>query len=358
MKYIQKKDFNNKKIVPILVRSAILSLCIYLGAYTTSDSILNDTRYSIVQEIEDENTMKEYLNTYNVPVSSDKALPLLYATSINDKLAPSEKKLLYSLEPIMNEIPYIDVVTTYNHLLDLRIEYIDRPQNVDKTTLATYSYKDNLISVFQSKEKANKDIMLHELVHTLFTNDKTIKLPSYFLEGCTELITNEYLSNSSFVEKNTYPYEVTMVKLLCEMVGSENVLKSYATGDMNYITDSLSKNMDKEESETFLENVHNVFDFFTKHETIPSKNYNDMILYMNKYFDMNYHDDSEKIDTYEYYKGIINLIYEKKPYKKYNDYIDDKGFIRKVYFSDKLSKEYPASEQVYLPKVKMKKLIV
>ena len=43
------------------------------------------------------------------------------------------------LETLIDENSYIDYENAYNNLINLQIEYVDRPDNIDKTILAIYS---------------------------------------------------------------------------------------------------------------------------------------------------------------------------------------------------------------------------
>lgn len=352
---INKNNFyntKNKKIINTVIKGTIVSFCIYFGLATSSPSFFQDkSNYTIVEKNEkSEYQMFQEIKEETGIEENNKNILILYAVLKNENLDDNEKKLVYQLSTLISENPYLDIDLSYDSLLKLRIEYLGKSDKYDDDTLAIYSNADNKISVFQTKEETNYEILLHELVHTIFTNKKTIKLPKYLIEGETELLTNEYLSATPFLEKTTYPFEVAMIKLLCEMVGEDAVLEAYTTGNLNVITSKLLLDNNYLEAANFLSNIDIIFTSFSNKEKIPEKNYNEFIVYMEKFFYNKYYNNEEKQEIYEYYKGIINIIYEDDQYSKYNNYINENGIIIKPYYSNELKKIYPNTERVYLEK--------
>lgn len=352
MKHLYKRENN---IRSIFTKSVIVSLCIYIGAFTTGDAIKNNIpSYKIVKKIPVKKGINSLLKSEGIDTNDDKVNLLLYAITQNQNIDEIERNLLFKLEPIL-EMDCIDSNTAYNNLLNLKIEYTKRPSDIDDSIKAIYTYSDNTVKVFENKKSFNKEILLHELVHVLFSDNKLNELPTFLIEGMTELLTNEYLANDHFQERNTYPFEIAMTKILCEMVGEEEVLKSYCEKNTSRIITKLSEYSSHLEGKIFISNINEVFKSFKNGDSIPKEKYNEMIEYMDQYIYNNYQQDTSKIETYNYYKGIINLIYKDNPYLRYNQYLYDNGVKIKVYYSKKLKDNYP-NEYTYKQKKKSKKL--
>ena len=344
---IHKNNFMFYKGPKKFVRGFALSLCIFAGLSATTDSISQtNNNYSMVSKIDNnpEYILDEIEDYAGIETNDNYNLVVLHAIINNNRLDEEEKAYFYQLVDLISENPYIDKKMTYDSLYNLDIVYTGKPNEYDDTILALYSENENLIKVFSKREDLNKEIFLHELIHTLFTNEKTINLPKFILEGETELLTNEYLSENPFLEKNTYPFEVAMVKLLCEMVGADEILKTYTTGDIESLYKKLDENSNLD-SRKFIDNVDKVFTAFTEKRIVPAEIYNEMIVYLDNYMNNNYQICSEKIEIYEYYKGILNKIYLDNPYLKYEKYICENGIILKPYYSKLLKEEYTMQER-------------
>lgn len=347
---IHRKNFDSINRSKKYVRGLALSLCVFLGLSVATDNISqNNYNCMIINKIdEDPSDLLQELELFaGVETNNNPNLVVLHAILNNKNLDDEEKEYFYKLADLISENPYLETKLSYETLLNLDIIYLGEKNKYDETVLAIYSENENVIKVFEDKDNFNKEIFLHELIHALFTNKKTISLPKFILEGTTELLTNEYLSNSPFVEQNTYPFEIATVKLLCEMVGAEEILKTYTTGDIDSLYEKLDENSNLN-SRRFIENVDAVFTALSNKEEIPADKYNEMIVYLDNYFSQNYSDNIEKLELYEYYKGILNIIYSDNPYYEYEKYIQEKGIILKPYYSSKLKEQYPVLETAML----------
>lgn len=347
---IHKNNFKNYKKPKRIVRGITLSLCIFAGLSVTTDGISQaNYNYSIVERIDnDPDSLLNELEDYaGIETNDNNNLVVLHAIIDNNKLESEEKAYFYQLVDLISENPYLNKRMSYETLSDLDIVYTGKPNGYDETILALYSEEDNIIKVFAKKEELNKEIFYHELIHALFTNKETINLPKFILEGETELLTNEYLSDNPFLEKNTYPFEVSMIKLLCEMVGEDEILKVYTTGNINSLYEKLNENSDLD-SKQFIDNVDKVFRAFSEKKSISAENFTEMITYLDNYFYSNYQTNTEKQEIYEYYKGILNKMYLDNPYSEYENYIYEKGIILKPYYSKKLKELYPLSEKALI----------
>ena len=351
-----KIRFNKNNILSYIMSGVVLSTSIFIGATMQGDNYKENTQklYQSSNDISDGDMLKEVESHLGIKVRNEN-YKVFHAVIHNENLDDETKELIYSLEPIISENPYINGKIVYDEFKKLRIEYVQRPSNYDESTLAIYSKKDHKISVFQSKDKANKEILLHELIHVLFTNPNTVNLPKYILEGMTELLTNEYVSTNPFIEKNTYPIEISIIKILCDMVGPDNVLYSYTTGDMESIKDSLRTVLDKSQVDEFMDNLELIFNEFETKEIISVKAYNNVVTTMDLYFYTKFSENNDLLKRYEYNKGILNLIYDEEPYKEYEKYLNENGVIPYAYFSNILKEKYQNSNNVYIDNKKLYK---
>ena len=287
---IHKNNFKFYEKPKRVVRGIAVSLCIFAGLSVATDSISQaNYNYSIVDKIDDNpDALLDELEDYaGIETNDNNNLVVLHAIIDNNRLDMEEKAYFYQLVDLISENSYINKKSSYDKLSNLDIIYTGKPNGYDDTILALYSEADNIIKVFSKREDLNKEIFLHELIHALFTNKETINLPKFILEGETELLTNEYLSGSPFIEKNTYSFEVAMVKILCEMVGEDEVLKVYTTGDINSLYEKLDENSDYD-SKRFINNVDKVFTAFIEKKSISVERYTEMIMYLDNYLDMKY----------------------------------------------------------------------
>lgn len=349
---------NNKKLKNI-VRGTVVSLCVFAGLSSISGNITKEDNNYVLMKIIDNNPkyiLQEVEDYSGIDTKDDSNLVLIHAIIKNDKLDETEKNYFYELSDLICENPYIDKKKTYEQLHDLDIVYTNRPEEYDDSVLAVYSPTENTIKVFENKDNFNKEIFYHELIHAIFTNDKTINLPKFLLEGETEILTNEYLSDSPFVERTTYPFEVSIVKVLCEMAGEDEVLKAYTTGNIDSLYKKISINNNFTEGKDFINNLETVYQAFQDGEEIPVEDYNNAITYMDNFFTNKYQYDSDKMNIYDYNKKVFYLLNETNPYELYEKYIEDNGVIIKPYYSKLLKEYYHEVNRVYVEKLQQKSL--
>ena len=163
---------------------------------------------------------------------------LLNAVLENPNLSDTEKDVFLRLENIIKDNPYIDKEAAYHSLLNVEVLYKKRPLSLKKNVEGVYVDAYESIGVFV--EDPENRILIHEMIHCVFCNEKTKDLPTYFSEGVTELLANEYFSDTPFVELVNYPFEIVVVKMLCEVSSPEAVLKAYSTGDMSAIAKEMA----------------------------------------------------------------------------------------------------------------------
>ena len=254
---------------------------------------------------------------------------LLYSIFSNNNINELDKKRLYDLMTLINDCNYIDNDKAYRDLSLLKIKYTKRRKGVSSNTLARYLFPENIIEIYDNN--LNNDVLFHEIIHCIFNNEKTNKLPKYIIEGVTELLDNEYFSDKPYLETTSYVYELVLIKLLCELVGSDNVMLTYSRGDISYITNELEKNSSKD--------INYINDLFSKID----------ILF----------DDTIEIDKslFDELYGLLKEVYKNKEYKGNFDNLNSRYLLdifnglsfedRYFYYFDSLDK-LGVSTKIYL----------
>ena len=350
MKKVQIKDYNvfadKQKVSLKQIKKVIANIMIYASLYSSifllggelklqNNADLINTDVKIESFDDRDQYLNELKDSTDINIDNKDNQIIFHAVLNNNKLIESEKRNFYNLSDLVSDNPNIDELNVYNVLRNIDIVYAERPNEYDKSIRAIYSYKDNVIYIFDKEDEVNLKIIFHELIHSIYTNENTIKLPKYLIEGTTEILTDEYFSSQPFVEKSTYPFEVIMVKLLCEMVGSDKVLKTYTTGDMNIIKDELNIICDVNEVNIFLENIEEIFNYHTNNEMIPSEIFNNFINFMNKYI-LKKSNNIETINRCSYYINALQFLNTDDSYGNYLGYIIDNGVYQYPYFSREL----------------------
>ena len=152
------------------------------------------------------------------------------ALSVNE-----EKDIFYDLINLIIENDYFDEKEAYKRLVSIDILYLK--DEYDGFINGSYSYSDNIIKIYNDSDRTK----YHEAIHSLIYNRDIFKRYSRsFSEGVTELLRLEYCSLEPFIYDESYIYEMTFVKLLSEVVGSDVVLNAYSTGDFSLIINKMS----------------------------------------------------------------------------------------------------------------------
>lgn len=330
----KKSKKKNNTIKGVIKKIVPGTLALYLGITLISSSnvtniILNKTKKNIgiiTSNIARADTM-------------DEDVSLLDAIEQNENLTREDKDLIDTLEQLIIEDEYLDINQAKRALRTIKINYnVEKPIGVADSTKARYNEGTNIIDVYESSETINKDLLRHEIVHSIYVNIFTKFLPDYFSEGMTELLINEYVSELHYDEKTTYPFEVTMVKVLCEMVGSDNVRKTFAKGNMKTIENKVEDIAGTQRTKDFFKTIENIFKKYESGIKISDDEYNKMMNFLDSYFTYTYQEgkDEEKYERYLYYRGILSLINKENSYNSYLDYLNATYTPRYPYFSSEL----------------------
>lgn len=287
-----------------------------------------------------ESMLEEVEQITGIETSNNDNLVIIHAAINNSNLSDEEKAIVYSFADIINDNPYIDSNSAYSSIGNVDIFYVPRPDGTSETILGDFNFNKDIINIYTESDSLKRETQIHELLHCLFTNYRNVNIPVFLAEGVTEILVNEYFTPNPFVEDSSYPYEVALTKLLCEMVGPDRVLEAYTTGNMNVIKDELRKYEGTGDATTFINASDRVLERLESGREIDPETYNYMINYLDTYFNNKYSDDNEKMEIYNYYRGMLAQIPSEDRYTAYWNYIYENGYYERVYFSSKLKLIY------------------
>ena len=336
------KDFTKLVVTGTIVSMMINSGIKFVLNKDYSYNIYNDKNLKITEEEQDElfKLLEEESGLSNL--DNDRDL-ILTAVINNPNLTEYEKKTIYSLVDLIEDNPHINKRTAYANLRDLDIINTTRSEDIDESTVGRYIGINNMIEIYEND--IDKNILRHELIHSIFYNSHTFILPRYLNEGVTELLVDEYFEDNPFVEDTSYPYEIAMVKILCEMVGFDVVLETYSTGDMSIIYNKLTEIMDKESARKYLDLINKMFEDYNKDGKVVLDDMSTFLATTNAYFKVR--DGEIKNEAYEYNKELMINMKNNYSANAYINYVINNGYYKKPYFSSKLKED---TKKYYLEK--------
>ncbi len=340
----------SKRIIAIFLAAGIIyntaSDALAKNVVPTITNILEiDPQDKMIEKVEDyfgEETEEEK-NNRNLQ-------KLLVAIINNEHLSKQEKEVIYSLKDLMSENEYLNTLIAKAALSTVKVEY-DCPlrSGLEENVLAAYFDIPHKIEVYGPKNYTRDEVLTHEFIHCIYTRTPLTSTPSYFIEGMTELLNNEYISNDHYAELNSYPFEIASVKILCELIGSDNVLKAYSKGNISIIKDNLERIGGTERTENFLTNLNSIFESYEANKDINEEEFKQVITYLDSYF-IYLKDNENGLDQYNnylYYRGIIQCMTREEPISDYLIYLAENGILNKPYFSEKLKEEETSIPKVY-----------
>lgn len=267
---------------------------------------------------------------------------LLNAIYENPNLSESEKEIFYKVISLVEDNPYIDKEHAYKSLLNVDVLYKRRPFGIENDIEGMYIHKYESIGIFE--DDPDNRILIHEIIHCIFANVNTENLPDYFSEGVTELLANEYFSDKPFIELMNYPFDIAVVKMLCEVTSPDVVLEAYSTGNMNVIAEEIAKYTgDMDQAVKALDMVDYTMrrfkgDLREDEEYIEDRNeiVKEFIPLFRAIIEHKFAPEDHSRVSYFYNEILLANIFGEDPY---NDYVDDLlefGADQKVYFSSEL----------------------
>lgn len=340
----------SKRIIAIFLAAGIIY-------NTASDALAKNVVPTItnILEIDPQDKMVEKVEDYfgeetEEEKNNSDLQKILVAIINNEHLSKQEKEVIYSLKDLMSENEYLNTLIAKAALSTVKVEY-DCPlrSGLEENVLAAYFDIPHKIEVYGPKNYTRDEVLTHEFIHCIYTRTPLTSTPSYFIEGMTELLNNEYISNDPYAEVNSYPFEIASVKILCELIGSDNVLKAYSKGNISIIKDNLERIGGTERTEKFLTNLNSIFESYEANKDINEEEFKQVITYLDSYF-IYLKDNENGLDQYNnylYYRGIIQCMTREEPISDYLIYLAENGILNKPYFSEKLKEEETSIPKVY-----------
>lgn len=323
----------------------------------------------IMSKAEQDKIIDELEKKLNIHISAEDSENYILLNSIfnNKNLTEQQKLETFNLLPLLADNDYINKESFYNTLQNLEIEYIERPDFLKDTVTGTYFFPLHNISIYVAEEDdENDEILNHEKIHSLYTNIKNFTMPHFLCEGMTELLKNEYFSDHPFTELRSYLYETTLVKLICELVGSDTVLESYTTGNVNIIYDKLDSIYGSPgDSEAIISKIDEILDkYYDFDYSFSKEELKSLIIKLERYF---IKDKTEKLDgltpygyllydnriinnAFYYYENLLLTSTCDNRFTEYTNYLDDVGILKKAYFSEELKKSLLENDKVFVKK--------
>lgn len=341
---MEKETKERLKNIKNLTISSVIASLIFSAGYTGYNNFVvnKDYGYNIYNNKElkiseeEQNELVSLLESESGISNIDNERDLILTAAINNpNLNENEKQMIYSLVDLIEDNPYINKKTAYANLRDLDIIPNAERKDVDECTVGRYIPQNNTIELYE--EDVDNNILRHELVHCIFYNSHTFIVPRYLSEGVTELLIDEYFTEEPFVEDSSYPYEIAMVKILCEMIGSDAVLEAYSTGDLRILYNKLCEVMDKKSALKYLDLINDMFEDYNRNGKVSLDDMSEFLATTNAYFSIK--EGNTVNEAYEYNKELLINMKNDNSSNDYIFYVINNGYYKKPYFSSKLKEE-------------------
>ena len=196
-----------------------------LSNHNTYQSLGKDSHVLLLEE--------ELSNYYDLKEMSIEDFYLLSAVYENKELNSYERETIYKIYEIIREDTYLNKEEIYSKLKTVTISR--KNKNKEKRSvqiLANYNVNLNAIC-FYDYENLTPDTIMHEVIHLVYP---CTNLSATFAEGLAETMNEEYFG---YEVTTAYNQEIAYVKLLCEFLGNEQVLKIASLNDKELLKKSL-----------------------------------------------------------------------------------------------------------------------
>ena len=325
------KPMNRKMILASFIIVSILFFCFLKDKLKFTDNIYDKDDNLKVSEEEIDKMISELSSEFGRGLNkTDIDYLLLYSIFTNNNISEIDKKRIYNLNTLINDCNYIDKDKAYRDLSLLKIKYTKRKIGVSDNVMARYLFPQNTIEIYDNN--LDNDVLFHEMIHCIFRNEKTYNLPIFISEGVTELLENEYFSDKPYLETNNYVFEVALTKVLCELVGSDNVMLAYSTGDINYITRELEKNSNKD-----IKDINKLFNkldvIFDDSNKLDKELYDEFYSLLEEVYKNKENEFGFDSLNCKYLMNVFNTISYEDRYLYYYDCLDKLGVSTKTYIN-------------------------
>lgn len=275
---------------------------------------------------------------------------LLNSIYENELLDDHIKETFYDLITIIEENPYLDKNKSYQTLSKLKYLFREKAEQDNPKVLAQFLPNKLLIEDFCKDQKIQEHIRHHENIHALFNNKA---IPTFLQEGVTELLNREYLDDDpysiytgvhNYFDMHIYIPEITTIKLLCDLVGSDVVLKAYTKSDIHIIYEALEKIIGtKSDAKVFINCLDREIEKFKNESQIEYTFDSEYVFkWFFKYRDAKFNDKNKKDNisnkmNFDYNLSILRYIYNNEDFfNQYEELVITVGVLEKAYFCDEL----------------------
>ncbi len=272
---------------------------------------------------------------------------LLNAIYENENLLEVDKKYLMRFYQMLVDNPYLDREYVYSMLSKLKIEYMNRPADVWEKVTGRFFKEKATAEIYDSLESTKA----HEVTHAIYSKNYE-KLPQFFNEAVTTLQASEYDYGTSDFWDYSYTFGAPFVKVLCEMVGADTVLKTYTLGDMDILYQEMANlygsPMEAAQFLDFFERIYTTYIDTQDAVSMEAEKKDMENLYANYAKAVLKRDEIKNTCNavfMDYNWNLFHFIfkdvesdscYEPTPVEKYIKYIHEYGIARKAYFSSAL----------------------
>lgn len=149
----------------------------------------------------------------------------------NPYLSEKNLNILLGLKEYYMENPYLDYNEVFQDMLTVRVY---ERYNLGSMIAGSHSEDKNIIYCYSNISSMLKydDTIEHEAIHMTGSLENQI-----LNEGMTSLLQTEYFCNG--IQRDGYTREVLVTKALCEVIGSDTMLKAYSTENDSLIHQAL-----------------------------------------------------------------------------------------------------------------------
>lgn len=270
-----------------------------------NDSNLFSENEVIISEEEKTDILQELEHVLKIRIQdNEENYLLLNAIVENPYLNKKEKEIFYKFIEYFNDNPYIDREKIYENILNVNARFALRQSlKKDESVLAIYLPKYRDIVYFTLFPEL--DTIAHEDCHTLETVEENEEpLPRWLSEGMAQIIASEYFSETPFLLTTTYPYEVSLVKLIMELIGTDKVLQAYTENKPEIIYEALDESIGrKDTAKEVLEGMDWWFE--NCNQSLTESENEKMASTIDKFLDYIDANEYEEKKSYQYHLGVI-----------------------------------------------------
>lgn len=271
-----------------------------------NDSNLFSSNEVIISEEEQSDILKEIESVLGISIQeNEENYLLLNAVVKNPYLTQKEKEVFYRFIEYFNDNPYIDREKIYENILNVNARFALRQSlHVDESVLAMYlpNYRDIVyFTLFPTL-----DTMAHEDAHALEAEGNTEVLPRWLSEGMSQLIASEYFSETPFLLTGIYPYEVSMVKLMMEIIGTDKVLQAYTEKKPEIIYEALDESIGKKDTaKQVLETIDWWLEVYSYRKQLTKSENEKVAIAFEKFLDYINEKEYAENQSYQYHLGVV-----------------------------------------------------